>query len=95
MDLVWEMGLVPVAAHSLQWRSRNGSDGHPVLGPLWTLAQEAFFGDFWADQVPRLQAQGWAVAVKPGFAHESVAIVECDTMRLRRLSGTLLGRIMR
>ena len=74
MDLVWEMGLVPVAAHSLQWRSRNGSGGHPVLGPLWTLAQEAFFGDFWADQVPRLQAQGWAVAVKPGFAHESVAV---------------------
>ena len=74
IDLVWEMGLVPVAAHSFQWRSRGDSKGCLVLGPVWTLAQEAFFGDFWADQVPRLQAQGWAVAVKPGFAHESVPV---------------------
>mgnify|MGYP003598728959 FL=1 len=71
IDWVWEMGLVPVAAHSFQWRSR---DDRPDLGPVWTLAQEAFFGDFWADQVPRLQAKGWAVAVQPGFAHESVPV---------------------
>nr|WP_315241838.1 DEAD/DEAH box helicase [uncultured Albidiferax sp.] len=71
IDRVWEMGLVPVAAHSFQWRSR---DDRPDLGPVWTLAQEAFFGDFWAEQVPRLQAQGWAVAVQPGFAHESVPV---------------------
>ena len=74
MDLVWELGLVPVAAHSFQWRNRESHDGRPTLGPVWTLPQEAFFGDFWADQVPRLQAQGWAVAVQPGFAHESVPV---------------------
>ena len=43
-------------------------------GPCWTLPQEECFGDFWADQVPVLQAHGWSVVVRPGFAHESVAV---------------------
>ncbi|MEO7107462.1 MAG: SNF2-related protein, partial [Rhodoferax sp.] len=71
MDLVWEMGFVPLADKAFQWRSREHS---PTLGAVWTLPQEAFFGDFWADQVPVLQAKGWSVVVKPGFAHESVAV---------------------
>ncbi len=71
MDRVWDMGFVPLAAGSFQWRSREHI---PALGPVWTLPQEEFFGDFWADQVPALQAQGWAVVVKPGFAHESVPV---------------------
>lgn len=70
MDLVWDMGFVPLDPQSFQWRSRE----HPALGSVWTLPQEEFFGDFWADQVPTLQAKGWSVVVKPGFAHESVPV---------------------
>ncbi|MBK1684131.1 ATP-dependent helicase [Rhodoferax fermentans] len=71
MDLVWEMGFVPLAENTFQWRSRAHS---PVLGAVWTLPQEEFFGDFWADQIPQLQAKGWSVVVQPGFAHESVPV---------------------
>ncbi|SDO13082.1 Helicase conserved C-terminal domain-containing protein [Rhodoferax sp. OV413] len=71
MDSVWDMGFVPLDHASFQWRSREHS---PLLGPVWTLPQEEFFGDFWADQVPQLQAQGWSVVVKQGFAHESVPV---------------------
>ena len=70
MDLVWDMGFVPLDPQSFQWRSRE----HPALGSVWTLPQEEFFGDFWADRVPQLQAKGWSVVVKPGFAHESVPV---------------------
>ncbi len=71
MDRVWELGLQPLDARTLQWRNR---DAGASLGPVWTLAQEAFFGDFWAEQVPQLAAQGWSVVVRPGFAHESVPV---------------------
>ena len=71
MDLVWDMGFVPLASTTFQWRSREHS---PTLGSVWTLPQEELFGDFWADQVPVLQAKGWSVAVRPGFAHESVPV---------------------
>ena len=71
MDLVWELGLLPLAAQTLQWRNRGAA---ATLGPVWTLAQEAHFGDFWAEQVPRLQAKGWSVIVRPGFAHQSVPV---------------------
>ena len=70
MDLVWDMGFVPLDPQSFQWRSLE----HPDLGSVWTLPQEEFFGDFWADQVPALQAKGWSVVVKPGFAHVSVPV---------------------
>ena len=71
MDLVWDMGFVPLADTTFQWRNRQHS---PVLGSVWTLPQEEFFGDFWADQIPQLQAKGWSVVVQPGFAHESVPV---------------------
>lgn len=71
IDRVWDMGFVPLADTTFQWRSRARS---PVLGSVWTLPQESSFGDFWADQIPQLQAQGWSVVVQPGFAHESVAV---------------------
>ncbi len=78
MDLVRALGLLPVSTEHLQWRGRRTPDDFdattPHLGVVWTLAQEAFFGDFWAEQVPRLQAQGWSVVVQPGFAHESVPV---------------------
>ncbi len=71
MDLVWELGFVPLDDSTFQWRS---DDHIPAFGSVWTLPQEAFFGEFWSDQIPLLQAQGWSVVVLPGFAHESVPV---------------------
>ena len=65
------IGLHPIPPDAWQWRS---ADMAPPGGPFWTLAQEDHFGDFWADQIPLLQAQGWAVLVRPGFAHHSVPV---------------------
>ncbi len=71
MDAVWDLGFVPLVDASFQWRSQKQ---RPHLGSVWTLPQEEHFGDFWADQVPQLQAKGWQVVVQPGFAHESVPV---------------------
>jgi len=70
-DLVWELGFVPLEESTFQWRN---SDSSPALGSVWTLQQEAHFGEFWAAQIPLLQAKGWWVVVQPGFAHESVEV---------------------
>ncbi|MCU6434071.1 DEAD/DEAH box helicase [Undibacterium sp. Jales W-56] len=71
LDKVWDLNLQPVPAASLQWRSE---DAALAFGPLWSLQQEDFFADFWAEQLPALQALGWSVLVHPGFAHESVPV---------------------
>jgi SNF2 family DNA or RNA helicase len=71
LDRVWDLGLLPLPVETLQWRT---DDDEHVRGPLWTLLQEDFFGDFWAEKLPDLQAEGWAVVVRPGFAHESVPV---------------------
>lgn len=71
LDRVWDLGLHPLPAETLQWRS---DDDVRMNGPLWTLAQEDHFGDFWAEQLPALQADGWSIVVRPGFAHESVPV---------------------
>jgi SNF2 family DNA or RNA helicase len=71
LDRVWDLGLLPLPVETLQWRT---DDNDHVRGPLWTLLQEDFFGDFWAEKLPDLQAEGWAVVVRPGFAHESVPV---------------------
>jgi superfamily II DNA or RNA helicase len=71
LDKVWDLGLHPLPTDSLQWRSENAA---PLRGPLWTLVQEDFFDDFWAEQLPLLQQEGWTVVVRPGFAHESVPV---------------------
>lgn len=101
LDLVWELGLHPVPAESLQWRSEEAGMLHgPLHGPLWSLLQEGFFADFWAEQLPALQAQGWAVVVRPGFAHESVPveawhlIVSPDTGEVlgKEVAATMRGR---
>jgi superfamily II DNA or RNA helicase len=92
MDLVWELGLLPVSAKSLQWRSREAGDSaEPHLGAVWTLPQEGFFGDFWAEQVPRLQAKGWSVVVQPGFAHESVPVQRWKLL-VQPDTGEVLGK---
>ena len=88
MDTLWSSGLVPVPEGALQWRSREAGAAYRQL---WSLTQEAFFGDFWAEQVPLLQAQGWALVVCPGFAHESVPV---DRWRLvlSPLTGEVMGK---
>jgi len=88
MDRVWDLGLVPVAPEKLQWRHRAAA---ATLGPVWTLAQEAHFGDFWAEQIPQLRAEGWSVVVHPGFAHESVPVQRWK-LHLAPGTGELLGR---
>jgi superfamily II DNA or RNA helicase len=70
-DALWASGLRPLPAQALQWRSPEAAEGHEEL---WSLPEENHFGDFWAEQVPRLQAQGWSIVVMPGFAHQSVAV---------------------
>ena len=87
-DALWASGLRPLPAQALQWRTRSTGEG---LNELWSLPEEAHFGDFWAEQVPRLQAQGWWIVVQPGFAHQSVTV---DRWRLviDRDSGAELGR---
>lgn len=71
MDTVLSLNLHPVPAAALQWRSPESAEGHEHL---WSLLQEEFFGDFWAEQLPPLQARGWLVVVCPGFAHDSVPV---------------------
>ncbi|MCE1190992.1 MAG: DEAD/DEAH box helicase [Acidovorax sp.] len=88
MDRVWDLGLIPVDAGKLQWRHRAAASS---LGPVWTLAQEAQFGDFWADVVPQLRAEGWSVVVHPGFAHESVPVLRWK-LHIAPHTGELLGK---
>ena len=70
-DALWASGLRPLPAQALQWRSKEAAQGHE---DLWSLPEEARFGDFWAEQVPKLQALAWSIVVQPGFAHQSVAV---------------------
>ena len=88
MDRVWDLGLTPVDAKNLQWRHRAAA---ATLGPVWTLAQEAHFGDFWADVVPQLRTQGWTVVVHPGFAHESLPVQRWKLL-IAPDTGELLGK---
>jgi len=88
IDLVRDLGLQPVPEDQFQWRDRRHA---PVLGPVWTLPQESQFGDFWADQVPRLQALGWVVVVHPGFAHETVPVQRWK-LHIAPDTGELLGK---
>jgi len=70
-DALWASGLRPLPMEALQWRRPEAAEGHEAL---WSLAEEPHFGDFWAEQVPKLQALGWQVVVRPGFAHETVPV---------------------
>ncbi len=88
IDAVWSLGLHPLPSNKLQWRDGPQAD---LRGPLWSLVQEDFFGDFWAEQVPRLQAQGWSIVVKPGFAHESVP-VQAWRLHVSPDTGEVLGK---
>jgi superfamily II DNA or RNA helicase len=69
--LLQHTALRPLPPRLLQWRARAAATG---FDNLWTLPEEGQWADFWAEQVPRLQALGWQVAVLPGFAHFSVPV---------------------
>ena len=88
LDRVWELGLLPVDPAQLQWR---GSPGVPPGEPVWSLEQEARFGDLWADAVPALRRAGWRVVVAPGFAHEAVAVTAWRLV-VDRATGDVTGR---
>jgi superfamily II DNA or RNA helicase len=64
-------GLKPLPAAAVQWRHHRLAQAHP---DLWSLAEEAHWGDWWEEQVPRLQAGGWRMAVGAGFAHFSAPV---------------------
>ncbi len=70
-DALWASGLRPLPTQAMQWRSKEAALGHE---DLWSLPEEPHFGDFWAEQVPKLQAMAWAIVVQPGFAHQSVNV---------------------
>ncbi len=66
-----QAGLLPLPPAALQWREPALAQAFP---PLWSLAEEAQWPDFFALQLPRLQAQGWQIVVAPGFAHFSAPV---------------------
>jgi superfamily II DNA or RNA helicase len=70
-DALTDSGLRPLPVQAIQWRDREIGASHTGL---WALPEESQFGDFWAEQVPRLRAAGWSVIVQPGFAHLSVPV---------------------
>ena len=70
-EQLWATALRPLPERVLQWRTPEAAAG---LDDLWTLPEEVQWADFWAEQVPRLQALGWQVLVLPGFAHFSVPV---------------------
>ena len=70
-EQLWATALRPLPERALQWRSPEAAAG---LDDLWSLPEEGHWADFWAEQVPRLQALGWQVLVLPGFAHFSVPV---------------------
>jgi superfamily II DNA or RNA helicase len=88
LDKIWELDLQPLPATGLQWRSTAAATQH---GPLWSLLQEDFFADFWAEKLPLLQALGWSVVVLPGFAHESV-MVDAWHLIIAPDTGEILGK---
>jgi len=87
-DLLGASGLHALPAQALQWRSEELAT---LTDPLWSQLQEERFGDFWADQVPQLQQQGWRIVVRPGFAHESV-MVDAWRLVVSPADGEVLGR---
>ena len=73
-DTLVRLRLAPLPPKALQWRTREAAVAVQQGGELWSLAEEAHWSDFWAEQVPRLRAAGWQVVVDPGFAHFSLPV---------------------
>ena len=70
-DRLRRAGLHPLPASALQWR--GGASPLPDE-PLWSLVREADFADFWAEVLPALRAEGWAIELMPGFAHAALPV---------------------
>ena len=95
------LGLQLLPPGVLQWRGDDltlgGESTAPhadpllPLWPLWTLPQETQFGDFWAEEVPLLRADGWEVVAAPGFAHISVPVQDCRLTLARREGSWLIS----
>jgi superfamily II DNA or RNA helicase len=88
LERIRAFGLHPLPDQVLQWRGPEAAWGQEHL---WSLLQEDFFGDFWADAVPQLQAEGWSIVTRPGFAHESVP-VEAWKLIVSPETGEVLGK---
>jgi superfamily II DNA or RNA helicase len=84
-------GLKPLPAEALQWR--GAPPAWAGVESLWSLVNEAAFGDFWADELPLLQAEGWTLVVMPGFAHQSTP-VEAWRLQLDALPAGEQGRVV-
>jgi superfamily II DNA or RNA helicase len=82
-DWLQDSPLRPLDPEWLQWRAPHLAALHaPAEVPLWTLPQEELFGDFWAEQLPSWQAQGWQVRVRGSFAHQSTPVTAwCLSLR--------------
>jgi superfamily II DNA or RNA helicase len=103
LDNVLDAGLHPLPPENLQWRNEQAAaslgaavgkvdDSNEIRhSNLWTLVQESFFGDFWAERLPQLQALGWHVVVAPGFAHESVP-VDAWRLMINPADGEVIGK---
>ena len=79
-------GLKPLPAEGLQWRGTPPA--WAGAEPLWSLVQESSFGDFWADELPALQQEGWTIVVMPGFGHQSTPV---EAWRLQLDAGPSTG----
>jgi len=67
LDRLRSTGLHPLPAAALQWRGELSP--LPEGEALWSLVRESDFADYWADTLPLLHAEGWTIALQPGFAH--------------------------
>ncbi len=75
LDALLDSGLRPLPDEALQWRAPQlAQAAGQAHEPLWSLHQEDQFSDYWVEQLPRLQASGWSVIVRPGFAHQSTPV---------------------
>ncbi|MBI2734115.1 MAG: DEAD/DEAH box helicase [Aquabacterium sp.] len=75
LDDLLESGLRPLPEEALQWRAPQlAQAAGQAHEPLWSLHQEDCFADYWVEQLPRLRARGWAIVVRPGFAHQSTPV---------------------
>jgi superfamily II DNA or RNA helicase len=92
LDTLLDSELRPLPDGVLQWRAPQLAQAvSPGGEPLWSLIQEEQFADFWSNHVPALQALGWSVVVRPGFAHQSVPVT---TWRLivSPFNGEVIGK---
>lgn len=87
LEQIRDLGLLPLPEDALQWRADDMAPGTQ----WWSLLLESAFGDFWADNLPQLQADGWRIVVHPGFAHESVP-VEAWRIIVNPDTGDVLGK---